>query len=146
MIRVTAPPPAASASSATSPPSPFSERKSKGSPAAPRRRSLTVARRPGTRWHMSRTRSQVAAKSKEASVSKSSQSGQKRTCVKVRRVGFSRCRSWVGVNPSPSRRPASRSLKSIRQTWPSRPTSTRIRSDRALTTEAPTPCSPPLAP
>src|SRR5262245_57958871 len=86
-----------------------------------------------------------------ASLTKTCRSGQKRTLVPVMRFAtrLTLVRPERLVNcvsgPGPEKTPGVPRLNDTDQVAPSRSTSTSSRDDSALTTDAPTPCSPPDA-
>ena len=115
------------------------------------RASTTSKASPGTRKLVCRARSYRSGSDSCASLRKICRSGQYRMRVPVtpRLVRLSFCRLLSGVNravgPVPSKRPGTPRRKDIPQVDPLRSTSTSSREDSALTTEEPTPCSPPVA-
>ncbi len=130
---------------------PPSWRKLSSTGSSPRRSRMTSSR-PGTMKEVCRARVTSSSKTKVASLVKICRSGQNRMRVPVTPF-FTRAplrvRPDCSVNgvpgPSPVKTPGAPRWKDIPWMVGARSTSTSSRDDSALTTEAPTPCRPPVA-
>ncbi len=106
---------------------------------------------PGTMNEVCRARVTSSSKTKAASLVKIWRSGQNRCRVPVTPFAtrLPLCSPDCGVKASfgfsPSKTPGTPRRNDIRCVVGERSTSTSSRADSALTTEAPTPCSPPVA-
>ena len=115
------------------------------------RRSVRVSSSPGTMNEVCRARVSSSSQVKVASRVKIWRSGQNRTRVPVTPF-FTRpplrrpdCGSNGAFGPSPAKTPGAPRWNDIAWVAGDRSTSTSRRADRALTTEDPTPCRPPVA-
>ena len=113
--------------------------------------SVTRIVRPGTRNAVCRARAATSSKEIVASGRKICRSGQNRTRVPVTRLATRRTvvspepGTNFAVGRGPSKAPGVPRRKLIAWVAPSRSTSTSSREESALTTDAPTPCRPPVA-
>ena len=110
-----------------------------GSFLEPVRLSSRVIRNPGTRKQASFTRRTTSSQSIDASGSKMSVSGQNRIRVPVFLVLAIFLSSWPFLNDEPLKWPGTRSSKSSVHVLPCRSTSAFSFTDKAFTTDAPTP-------